>query len=280
MLFDSTLFIGVDPSGGRKPFTYAALDQHGKLAALKDGETEDVLAFLAGQPGAIVAVNAAPRPNMGLVRRDKLDQNSSGPDKMIFVQRLAQQVQGGKIDPDLPPLRTSGRSQEMRLAEYQLRERGINIAITPSRKEFCANWVQVGFDFYRRIEGIGFVSYPTADASHQCLETHPHAVFCVLLGQAPLARSTLEGRQQRQLALYEQGLGIRDPMEFFEEITRHKLLKGILPLEQIYTAEELDAIAAAYMAYIAGRHPERVGKIGDAQEGQIFLPVNELKAKY
>ena len=255
MLFDKTLFIGVDPSGGRKPFTYAALDQNGKLVALKDGEAEDALAFIAGQSGAIVAVNAPPRPSIGLVRQDKLDQN-------------------------LPSLRTSGRSLSMRLAEHQLRARGINIAMTPSRKEFCANWVQAGFDFYRRIQDMGFAPWPTPDAAHQWLETHPHAIFCVLLGQAPLARSTLEGRQQRQLALYEQGLGIRDPMEFFEEITRHKLLKGALPLEQIYTTEELDAIAAAYMAYVAGRHPERVGKVGDAEEGQIFLPASELKANY
>ena len=255
MLFDETLFIGIDPSGGRKPFTYAALDQHGKLAALKDGEAEDVLAFIAGQPGAIVAVNAPPRPNNGLVRQDKMAQN-------------------------LPPLGISGRSLDMRLAEHQLRERGINVAMTPSRKEFCANWVQAGFDFYRRIESLGFMPYPSPDVSHQWLETHPHAIFCALLGQAPLAKPTLEGRQQRQLVLYEQGLGMRDPMEFFEEITRHKLLKGILPLEQIYTAEELDAIAAAYMAYVAGRHPECIGKVGDASEGQIFLPVLELKAKY
>ncbi len=255
MLFDTTLFIGVDPSGGRKPFTYAAIDQHGKLVALKDGEAEDALAFIAGQPGAVVAVNAAPRPNIGLVRQDKLDQN-------------------------LPRLGISGRSLEMRLAEHQLRQHGINVAMTPSRKEFCANWVQAGFDFYRRLESIGFLPYPTPGTSRQWLETHPHAVFCALLGQAPLARTTLEGRQQRQLVLYEQGLGIRDPMEFFEEITRHKLLKGALPLEQIYSVEELDALAAAYMAYVVGRHPERISKVGDEQEGQIFLPIIELKTKY
>lgn len=255
MLFDTTLFIGIDTSGGRKPFTYAALDKNGKLVALKDGEIEDMQAFIAGQPGAIIAVNAAPRPGMGLVRQDKLEQN-------------------------LPPLGIAGRSLDMRLAEHVLREHGINVAMTPSRKEFCANWVQTGFDFYHRLEGMGVVPYPTPDAPSQWLETHPHAIFCTLLGQLPLARSTLEGRQQRQLVLYEQGLGMRDPMEFFEEITRHKLLKGLLPLQQIYTAEELDAIAAAYMAYLVARYPERICKVGDAREGQIFLPVSELKAKY
>jgi len=57
-------------------------------------------------------------------------------------------------------------------------------------------------------------------------------------------------------------------------------MKGILPLEQIYTAEELDAIAVAYVAYTAARYPDRVMTVGDPQEGQILLPVSELKAKY
>ena len=255
MLTDETLFIGVDPSGGRKPFTYAALDQNGKLSELMDGEVEDVLAFVGAQSCAYVAVNAPPRPNRGLIRQDTIRQN-------------------------LPPLHISGRSLDMRMVEHQLRERGINVAMTPSRKEYCANWVQLGFDFYRQIQQLGYVSYPAASATHQWIETHPHAIFCALLEQVPLARPTLEGRLQRQLILYEQGLDIRDPMEFFEEITSHKLIKGILPLEQIYTAEELDAIAAAFVAYAAGRHPERVMSVGDPQEGQILLPVSELKAKY
>jgi hypothetical protein len=253
MLFDATLFIGVDPCGGRKPFTYAALDPHGRLVTLKDGEIEDLLAFLGGQGSALVAVNSPPRPNLGLVRQERQS---------------------------LPPLRASGRSLDMRLAEHLLRERGINVSLTPARPDLCANWTQLGFEFYRRIGLTGFQPYPTPGATHQWLETHPHAVFCALLGQNPLPRPTLEGRLQRQLALYEQGLGIRDPMDFYEEITRHKLLKGTLPLEQVYSAEELDAIAAAYTAYTAARHPERIVKIGDAAEGQIFLPVAELKAKY
>jgi len=252
---DTTFFIGVDPSGGRNPFTFAALDQNGKLAALSGGEMDDVLAFITLQTTAFVAVNAAPRPSQGLVRQDDVRQN-------------------------LPPLHISGRSLDMRLAEHELRQHGINVAMTPARKELCSNWVQSGFDFYHRIESLGFQPFPTANASYQWLETHPHACFCALLGQAPLPRATLEGRMQRQLSLYEQGLIMRDPMDFFEELTRHKLLHGALPLEQVYTPEELDAIAAAYVAFVAGRHPERVLKIGDPQEGQIILPVTQLNAKY
>lgn len=255
MSIDTTLFLGVDPSGGRKPFTYAAIDPNGKLAALDGGELEDVLAFVSGQPGSVVAVNAAPRPSQGLVRRDEVRQS-------------------------LPPLHISGRSLDMRLAEHKLRQHGINVSMTPARKELCSNWVQAGFEFYARIEALGFRPFPALDASDQWLETNPHACFCVLLGHAPLPRTTLEGRLQRQLALYEQGLVIRDPMDFFEELTRHKLMRGALPLEQVYTPEELDAIAAAYVAFVAGRHPDKVLHIGDPSEGQIVLPVTQLKEKY
>ena len=168
----------------------------------------------------------------------------------------------------------------MRLAEHILRQHGINIAMTPARKELCSNWVQTGFEFYRRIEVLGFRPFPAQESSYQWLEANAHASFCVLLGHNPLPRTALEGRLQRQLALYEQGLSIRDPMDFFEEITRHKLLKGMLPLEQVYAAEELDALAAAYVAFAASHHPDQVFKVGSQEEGQITLPVTQLKAKY
>lgn len=252
---DHTLFVGVDPSGGRKPFSLAAFDWQGALVALQDGELDEVLEFIVTQPSTIVAISAPPRPNKGLVRRQKMRRS-------------------------LPPLHISGRSLDMRLAEHELRERGINVAMTPSRKELCTNWVQIGFHLFDRLKDLGFLPYPSRDTPHQWLETHPHAIFTALLEQIPLAKPTLEGRIQRQLTLFEQGLRIKDPMEFFEEITRHKLLKGILPVEQIYSPEELDAIAVAYLAFIAGHSPERLSRVGDPQEGQIFLPIAHLKDHY
>jgi len=255
MLFDTHLFVGVDPCGGRKPFTFAALDKTGRLMALQDGEIDDVLAFLAGLPAALVAVNASPRPSQGLVRQ-------------------AQARQG------LAPLRNAGRSLELRLAEHLLRERGINVAMTPSRRELCSNWEQLGFEFYCRLEALGYQPEQLEPAKHTFFETQPHASFCALLEQVPLPRPTVEGRLQRQLVLYEQGLGIRDPMDFFEEITRHKLLKGALPLEQVYTPEQLDALAAAGTAWLSARHPERTCRLGDPVEGQVLLPVAELKPRY
>ncbi len=254
MSFDTPLFVGIDPCGGGKPFTWAALDKNGRLAALQQGELEDALFFLSGLSTALAAVNAPPRPSQGLVRQQDVRQN-------------------------LSPLRAAGRSMEMRLAEYLLRERGINVSLTPSRRELCTNWTQLGFELYRHFESLGFRPYPDSEA-RAWLETQPHAVFCALLGQIPLPRPTVEGRLQRQLILYEQGLGIRDPMDYFEELTRHKLLKGALPLEQVYTPEQLDALAAACAAWLVFRHPQRVCRVGDPGEGQIILPVSELKARY
>ncbi len=253
MLFSPITFVGVDPTAGRHPFTYAAVDQECELITLKAGELDDVLAFLNGQQAVVVAVNAPPRPNKGLVR-SRLEQQS------LSLGHL--------------------RGSDMRQAEYELRDCGITVSPTPSRIETCSPWMQLGFDLYRRLEVAGFKPYPSEEATHVWLETHPHAAFSALLGKLPLPKPTLEGRLQRQIVLYEQGMGIKDPMGFFEEITRHKLLRGVLPLEYIYASEELDTLMATYVAYCAHCHPQNMKLIGDAQEGQMALPVVDLKERY
>ncbi len=114
----------------------------------------------------------------------------------------------------------------------------------------------------------------------QSLEVNAHAGYCALLGLAPFEKHSLEGRLQRQLVLYEKEIEVTDPLRFFEEVTRHKLLHGILPLDDIYSPVELDAMAAAYTAWLAANHPDQVTLVGDPGEGQIVLPVGELKLKY
>ncbi|HEY6072941.1 MAG TPA: DUF429 domain-containing protein [Anaerolineales bacterium] len=254
MLFTDAVYVGIDPASGRKAFSYAALDRDLNLVTLADGEMEDLSAFLAGQPSAVVAVNAPARVNCGLVRK-KLESESLTPGQ--------HQIRGADI----------------RLAEYELRERGILIAGTPSRKELCAGWIQAGFGLYEKLSKMGFIPYPAGDASHQWLETNPHACFCVMLEQIPLAKSSLEGRLQRQLVLYDRGVRLKDAWLFFEEITRYKLLKGHLPLEQVYSAEMLDVLAAAYTAWLAAHHPDKISHIGETEEGEVTLP-GTLKSKY
>lgn len=253
MLFTDSIFAGIDPASGRKPFTYAALDRGLNLVALADGEMEDVTAFLAGQKSAAVAVNSPSHLSQGLV-------------KAMLIKEM------------LKPHQIRG--VEMRMAEYELRERGIAVSGTPARQELCPAWVQAGFELYHQLKKIGFKRYPEEGAAYQLMETHPHACYCALAGQNPLPKPTLEGRLQRQLILHELGLRIKDPMDFFEELTRHRLLRGILPLEAIYPPDILDVLVAAYTAWLAAKKSDQVMLVGQVCEGQIILPVPELKTKY
>ncbi len=90
-----------------------------------------------------------------------------------------------------------------------------------------------GFALFHRLETLGYHLYPQAGAELQCLEVYPYASYAVLLGVLPFSKYTLEGRLQRQLALYDQKVDVPDAMRVFEEITRHRLLKGVLPLEPL-----------------------------------------------
>ncbi len=254
MLFTDSAFIGVDPTSSHKAFTYAALDKDLNLLALADGEMEDVVAFIAGQQSATVAINAPAGVNRGLVR-EKMKKDMLTPQKNI-------------------------RGAEFRVAEYELRARGISVSGTPASVELSSAWMQMGFDLYRKLGKLGFKKYPEMESKYQVLETHPHACFCVMIGRAPLSKPSLEGRLQRQLALYERGVKIKDPMDFFEEITRYKMTKGILPLELLYPPEQLDALVTAYTAWTAVHKPEQIYSVGNAKEGLIVLPEKELKEKY
>lgn len=253
MLITYSVFVGVDPTSSRKAFTYAALDRDLNLIALADGEIQDVTAFLAGHSSATVAVNAPSRVNRGLVL-EKMKRDMLAPHQI--------------------------RGAEMRLAEYQLREHGITVAGTPASVGACPAWMQVGFGLYRKLEKMGFNKYPEGDSAYQLLETHPHACYSMLAGCIPQPKPSLEGRLQRQVLLYESGVRIKDPMDFFEEITRFKISQGIWPVDMLYLPEHLDALVAAYTAWLAVNRSNHILMIGDAKEGRIALPGRELKEKY
>jgi hypothetical protein len=253
MFFTDSAFIGINPTAGHKSFTYAALDKDLNLFALADGEVDDLAAFIAGQSSAAVAINAPSGVNRGLVREMMKK-------KMLTPHQI--------------------RRAELRLAEHELRERGIAVTKTAASAALCPEWMQAGFKLYRKVHKMGFQKYPEKDLAHQIMETNSHACYCVLTGYAPLARLSLEGRLQRQIILYERGLRIKDPMDFFEEITRYKIAKGIWPMELLYLPEQLDALVAAYTAWLAVEKQGKIISVGDVQEGQIILPVTELKDKY
>lgn len=247
------IFVGIETASGRKAFTYAALGPDLRLVALAEGELDEVAGFLADQHSSVVAINAPSHLNAGVVRT----------------------AVAGRSRP-----KRALRGVELRAAERELHARGIAVNGTPATEALCPPWIQLGFLLYRKLSKLGFKPFPDESASHQWLETHPHAAFCALLGCAPLPKPTLEGRLQRALAIYERGVRIRDPMSFLEEITRHRLLHGTLPMELTLSPAQLDALVAAYTAWLAAAKPAELTRLGNQQEGFIMLPAPDLKAMY
>lgn len=252
MIFPDTVFVGVTPASSHTSFSYAALDKGLNLLALGEGGVDDVTVYLAGQQSVIVAVNAPAGVSRGAGREKKQE--------LIKSKKT--------------------RSRSFRAAELELRRHGITVSGTPSTVEECSAKVQAGITLYRKLVKTGFSKYPADGSTHQMFETHSHACYCTLAGEVPQPRTSLEGRIQRQLILYEKGVRIKDPMDFFEEITRHKMLRGIWPLDLLYPPEQLDALVAAYTAWLATHKPENISFVGDPKEGEIILPVERLKEKY
>jgi hypothetical protein len=255
MLFTNTTFIGIDPTAGKKPFAYVALDGNLRLLALGHGGMDEVLAFVAGQREATVAVCAPRRPNQGIMKNPEVRERLS------------------------PPPRP-GRWTNFRLAEYIIRQHNIHMPQTASQVEKCPRWMQMGFTLFQRLESLGYQAYPKEDGQRQSLEVYPHACYTVLLGVTPFHKHSLEGRLQRQLIMYESNINVADPIRLFEEITRHRLLQGILLDDDLCSPGELDAMVAAYTAWLAITDAERVSLIGDPGEGQITLPIGDLKPRY
>lgn len=255
MFLTGSTYIGIDPTAGRKPFTYATLDDYLRLVALGHGTMEEVLAFTAGQQQAIVAVCSPRRPNQRLMERSEVRDR-------------------------LTPSPRPGRWTSFRLVEYLLRQHSISCYKTPAEVKACPNWMQMGFQLYRRLEQMDYIPYPAEKASFQWLEVYPHASFCTLLGHIPLPKNTLEGRIQRQLVLHKHRVNVPDPMDLIKGLTAQHVLQGALPTDHLYSQGELDALVAAYTAWQAANHPTEITLLGDASEGIVVLPVAELKRIY
>jgi predicted nuclease with RNAse H fold len=253
-----TVYIGIDPTAGRRPMDYAILDGDLKLVTRGLGKLDKVLDVVRQFPSAVVAVDAPQSPNAGLMKTEARRKNYG------------------------LPAHTSTWA-DFKVGEYELRQRGIRLYNTPGEAEAAPKWMQIGFELYESLKAEGFQIYrPASDAPRQVLEVHPHASYSVLLGRLPLRKDSLEGRLQRQLLLFQEGVDLPDPMDAFEEITRHHLLEGALTLPGLFTHDELDALVSAYTAYVSARRPDRVTLVGDPEEGQIVIPVppDEFKEVY
>jgi len=251
------VYLGIDTTAGRRPFHFAAVDADLKLVARGEGDLDDVTRQAVTLRASVVAVDAPQSPNKGLMRKPEFRRHY-----------------------DLP--RADKRWGQWKVCEYELRKRSIRLYNTPDRAEDAPRWMRQGFTLYAKLAALGYAFF-LKDAPitpRLVLEVHPHACFTVLLGRRPFLKTTLEGRLQRQLVLYLQGLDIPNPMHALEEITRHHLLSGELPLRGLFSHDELDALAAAFTAYLVGMKPAMICQVGDPDEGLITLPVPRLEEFY
>ena len=116
----------------------------------------------------------------------------------------------------------------------------------------------------------GFEPFSQKSHPKQWLETNAQDCFRALSGHKLLPHRALEGRLQRAAILYEQGLRITDPVDIFEEITRYKLIQGILPLDDLPSSKGLDALVAAYLAWMTLNRPGQI-----VPKGEFVLPAGE-----
>jgi hypothetical protein len=236
-------FIGIDlhPEKGRgkRRFTYVGLEDDLKLLVIGQGNLNDVLAYAGGQEQAFIAIGAPHRPAPVAEGED--------------------------------PAQAKGRK-----FETLLHQDGLPVQLTPGSYESCPLWMRVGMDLFRRLEEFGYTTYPAGEGTRQLMEVNSTACFTSLLGLVPRDRTSLEGRMQRQMILNELGLEVPDPMGFFEEVTRYRLQRGILPFNIISLPSELDAMVNAYTAWKAALHAADTHRLGDPADGEIVLPVREL----
>ncbi len=257
MFFTDVVYVGVDPSAGDRPLRYVALDHELKLVALDEVDLQKFLAFIGSLDRALVAIDAPQGPNKGLMTRPSVRERYN-----------------------LSP--TGETWQAWRVCEYELRSRNIRLYNTPEDPQEARGWVRSGFNLFRRLGEMGFRKYIHGEEPHERLlvEARSHAGYTALLERRPFPKETLEGRLQRQLVLYLEGVDLDNPMHALEEITRHHLLTGHLPLDRLHEPEALDALMAAFTGYLVGRHPERISQVGEREEGLITLPAAELKDLY
>lgn len=194
MTSDPIIFAGVEFSSGRKPVTFAGLDDDLHIKVLEKWDSSELLSCVQGYDNCTLAVNI------------------------------------------------------------------------PSGKHGAAIYADLRAKFAR----LGFEPFSQKDHPKQWLETNTQDCFRALSGHKLFPRRSLEGRLQRSAILYEQGLQITDPVDLFEEITRYKLIQGILPLENLPSSNGLDAIVAAYLSWLSVNRPARI-----VPKGEFVLPASE-----
>jgi len=252
---NTTAFIGIDPTNGMRSMTCAVLTSDLRVQTLTTAPAEVLLHdILAQAESAICGINGP-----------------SGPNRALLTEPAYRERVG------LDPARTN--YSNYRVCEYELRRRGIFVSYTPPGEDRVPAAVQDVWQVYERLRGMGYTGIGRPGSRH-LFETNAQAIYTVLINGHPYSKTSLEGQLQRQLILHEQGIRIPDPIYTLQEWTRHRLLTGTVNMQDVLSPGQLDALAAAYTAYVIANDPERIVEVGDESEGQIVLPVARLAEAY
>lgn len=243
MFYQNDVFIGVDVSSGQLPYTVAVLNVNGNLLALEKCSLEGAVKYTGGYRSVIVAVNS-PRYLPGGKMAD------------------------GSFRDNLIPPPAPDRFTDHRVAEYLMRVRKVRFSPTPLLADRTPTWINNGFRLYRLLEQ----TLSPLEDGRSIIEINSQACFQTFLGRMPFHKTSIEGRIQRQLILIDRGVKVHDPMAYYEEVTRHRILQGILPDAMLYLPRQLDAVAAALLASLSYQDPAATVRIGDDSDGWIILP--------
>jgi hypothetical protein len=253
MLFTPETYIGVDPSRGKKAISYAALNQSLEPVGQGKGNLAEVFAFINGQQQAVV----------GVVGPSSLSQNI-----LVDAERRNKLL--------IPVSR--GRPGDMRVAEHLLKQRKLPVYKTPSDQEKLSRWMETAIDLHKKLDQLGFVDHNNESIPERVVvEIVPEVCFRAWIEGEILPQNTLFGRLQRQLILYHLGLTIPDPLDFFEEVTRHRVLHGQVPENLVWSANQLQAFTAAFLAWQVKNQPDQIGRVGAEGEGFITVPLELIQ---
>lgn len=160
-----------------------------------------------------------------------------------------------------------------KVSEYELSRRGINPFSTPDsiekvRSRNDLSWMEQGFWLYNNLieKGYRLLNQNNYVDSMEkgIVEVFPHASFSTLAGQLLHNKNTTEGLNERWLLLQKLGL-----------INLDFIMKDVKNKDK---DDYLDSIVAAYTGYAISNG--KGGFIGDTSEGQIALPIRDIKESY
>lgn len=160
-----------------------------------------------------------------------------------------------------------------KVSEYELSRRGINPFPTPDTMEKVRSrndlsWMENGFLLYNNLIEKGYMLLNQnnfmENVEKGIVEVFPHGSFSTLAGQLLQNKNTDEGLNQRWLLLQQLGL---NNLDFIMKDVKRK-----------DKDDYLDALVAAYTGYAISN--EKGSFIGDVIEGQIALPIRDIKESY